>query len=176
VHLEWLPRSVLADQGSDERRTAREIVHYAASRAGMAINNSSAGLAHAMDQVGPLLGLSHGVACALALPYTIAFLGPQPGFCRISRAVGGRATGRGADVELVTLLATRVWELCRTLGLPAGYAACGVSEKSFEGLLDSLCGEAAASGSTRLAPVVPRAEDFRRMFQEAFAGRQPVPR
>jgi len=46
--------------------------HYAASRAGMAINNSSAGLAHAAAQAGPRLGLPLGLACALALAATVA--------------------------------------------------------------------------------------------------------
>jgi alcohol dehydrogenase class IV len=167
--LEWLPRSVCSEPGSLERTRAREIVHYAASRAGMAINNSSAGLAHAMDQVGPLLGLSHGVACALALPYTIAFLGAQPGYSRIARAAGCT----GGDEELVTQLANHVWKLNRALGLPAGYAGCGASEQQFDGFVEGVSKEAACSGSTRLAPVPPGPEEFNRLFWQAFHGRQP---
>jgi len=61
-----MPSPLAAASGMDA------LSHCAASRAGMAINNSSAGLAHAVAQAGPRLGLPLGLACALALPATVA--------------------------------------------------------------------------------------------------------
>jgi alcohol dehydrogenase class IV len=162
--LEWLPLSVREPPSGAARKEAREIVHYAASRAGMAINNSSAGLSHAMDQIGPVLGIPHGLACGIALPSTIAFLGQQPSFRRIEKAAGTAS------------LAGSVWDLGRRLGLPSGYAECGLDEKRFESLLDGLVADAVASGSTQVAPRVPLREDFVDMFRESFRGLRPADR
>jgi len=163
---QWLPYSIEADPASPLRAQARELVHYAASRAGMAINNSSAGLAHAMDQAGPRLGLPHGLACALALPATVEFLGPQPAFSRVALALGGS----GSDAELWKHLLGMLRQLGRKLGLPGGYRQCGISEQRYAALLPELIQEALASGSTRLAPLVPDAACFERMFWRAFHG------
>jgi len=164
--IQWLPRSVAGDPGSPLRGQARELVHYAASRAGMAINNSSAGLAHAMDQAGPRLGIAHGLACALALPATVEFLGPQPAFSRIALALGGS----GDEAELWRHLLGQLRQLGRELGLPGGYRQCGVAEQEYAALLPELIQEALASGSTRLAPLAPDAASFERLFWQAFHG------
>jgi alcohol dehydrogenase class IV len=168
--LEWLEPSIAAPPGSSERGKARELVHYAATRAGMAINNSSAGLAHAMDQVGPLFGLSHGLACAIALPHTLEFIGPQCGYSRIARAIGEA----GDDVELWKRLCGRIWRLCRELGIPTGYRECGIPEEKFARAVPELVREAVCSSSTELAPVVPDAAAFERMFWNAFRGEEPA--
>ena len=163
---QWLPAAVTAPAGSPLRSRAREQVHYAASRAGMAINNSSAGLAHAMDQAGPLLGVPHGLACALTLPATVEFLGPQPAYSRVALALGGT----GDDTQLWSSLLARLRGLLGELGLPEGYGRFGVSEQDFAGILPGLIEEALGSGSTRLAPAAPDAAAFRRMFWQAFHG------
>jgi len=168
--MEWLTASVAAAPGSPERRQAREMVHYAASRAGMAINNSSAGLAHAMDQIGPLLGIPHGLACSLALPYTVAFTGLQPAFSILARRLGGS----GDDAGLSRHLVGRIWKLGRDLGLPAGLRECGVSERQFAPLAEALSREAAGSGSARLAPAAPDEDGFARMFWQVFRGAPPL--
>jgi alcohol dehydrogenase class IV len=165
---QWLPLSVAEASGSPLHSQARELVHYAASRAGMALNNSSAGLAHAMDQVGPRLGVPHGLACALALPATVEFLGPQPAFSRIALALGGS----GGDAELWRHLLDQLRQLGRELGLPGGYRQCGISEQSYAALLPELIQEALDSGSTRLAPAVPDSASFERMFWQAFHGEE----
>ena len=136
----------------------------------MAINNSSAGLAHAMDQTGPLFGIPHGLACALALPYTVAFLGPRPAYAEVARNLGGT----GGDEELWRHLVGRLWQLCRDLGLPEGYRECGVTQEAFEAAVGNLAGEAAASGSTRLAPAAPDAGAFEGLFRQAFRGEPPL--
>ncbi len=163
---QWLPLSVREASGSPLRARAREQAHYAASRAGMALNNSSAGLAHAMDQAGPRLGIPHGLACALALPATVEFLGPQPAFSRIALALGGS----GGEADLWRHLLRELRQLAEELGLPGGYRECGISEKSYAALLPELVREALDSGSTRLAPAAPDAACFERMFWRAYHG------
>lgn len=167
--LTQLPLSTNVGSEPAERRKARELVHYAASRAGMAINNSSAGLAHAMDQVGPWFGLPHGLTCAILLPYTVAFIGPQPFYGAVSRMLGYF----GSDPELWRHLVLRIWHLCRLLSLPAGFRECGVKNAQFQKMLDGLAQNALSSGSTKLAPATPSINDFRKMFQDAWQGQPP---
>ena len=76
----------------------------------------------------------------------------------------------GSDAELWRHLLGRLHQLGRQLGLPGGYRHCGVSEQAYAALLPVLIQEALASGSTRLAPLVPDAAGFERMFWQAFHG------
>jgi len=112
--LEYLPASVKADPESDESRRAREIMHSAASMAGMAINKSCTGLTHSIDQIGPIFGLPHGLVCGLLLPHTIAYSSPHPIYVRIAR----RAGYAGSDKEMCDGLVKRLWDLNAELGIP----------------------------------------------------------
>jgi alcohol dehydrogenase class IV len=93
-----------------------------------------------MDQARPCLGLPHGLSCALALPATVEFLGPQPAYSRVSLALGGR----GSDADLWRHLLRELRRLTRQLGLPGGYRQCGVSEQAYAALLPELIPEALA--------------------------------
>ncbi len=68
--LRYLP-IVLKDPSNLE---ARANLHIAATMAGMAFSNSGLGLAHALGHpLGAMLGLHHGTAVGLLLPYVIDF-------------------------------------------------------------------------------------------------------
>ncbi|HHY94256.1 MAG TPA: iron-containing alcohol dehydrogenase [Firmicutes bacterium] len=168
--LTWLPVSVGGGTRSDERRQAREAMHAAASLAGVAIGSASAGLAHAMDQPGPLFGIPHGLVCAILLPHTLRFSSPHPVYAALARRLGHE----GDEGELCNALVRRVWELCRAIGIPRGFRDLGVGQKDFECQLPGLVEETMKSGSTRLAPVQPDREQARGILISAYHGRHPL--
>jgi alcohol dehydrogenase len=110
---ENLPR-VLADGGDLEARAA---VQLAAAWAGLAIENSMLGAAHALAN--PLTarhGLPHGQAVGMMLPHVVRFNGPA---CGAGYAELLAEVGLDADAaEAGDLLARRIAELLRAAGLP----------------------------------------------------------
>ena len=110
---ENLPR-VLAD-GADLE--ARADVQLAAAWAGLAIENSMLGAAHALAN--PLTarhGLPHGQAVGMMLPHVVRFNGPA---CGAGYAELLAEVGLDTDpAEAGNLLARRIAELLRAAGLP----------------------------------------------------------
>ena len=110
---ENLPR-VLADGGDLEARAA---VQLAAAWAGLAIENSMLGAAHALAN--PLTarhGLPHGQAVGMMLPHVVRFNGPA---CGAGYAELLAEVGLDADAaEAGDLLARRIAELLRAAGVP----------------------------------------------------------
>lgn len=151
---------------------AREQMHYAATIAGMAINNSTAGLAHGMDQVGPLFGVPHGVVCAILLPYTLAF-SFDAAASRLAEM--GRALGLPVEDER-----ERAWAflreyvaLQRALDLPLAFKEVGIDEAAYQAQLEAMIEAAQVSGSTRLSPKIPSVGETRDLFLQAYHGRLP---
>lgn len=168
--IDWLPAAVAPHSSPENQRQAREVMHIAAGMAGMAINNASAGLSHAMDQIGPQFGFPHGLVCGILLPYTVRFTCPHAAYTTLARRLGYG----GDDEAACSALVNRLWELARGLGVPAGFAGLGVPEAEFERQLGGLVEEALASGSTQLAPVIPDAAAMSHLFWEAYHGCHPL--
>jgi len=151
---------------------AREKVHYAATIAGMGINNSTAGLAHGMDQVGPLFGVPHGIVCAVLLPYTMAFL-----FETVTDKFAdmGRALGLSGDSEpaLARSFLAEFVDLQQQVELPLAFKDLGINEESFQLQLDDMTAAAQGSGSTHLSPRIPSADEIRDIFLRSYYGRLP---
>jgi alcohol dehydrogenase class IV len=151
---------------------AREQMHYAATMAGMAINNSTAGLAHGMDQVGPLFGVPHGVVCAILLPYTLSF-SLDAATARLAEM--GRALGLPFEDER-----ERAWAFLReyaalqqAVNLPLAFKDVGIAEDAYRAQLGPMIEAAQVSGSTRLGPKIPSADETRALFLRAYHGQLP---
>lgn len=156
----------------DADRQAREQMHYAATISGMAINNSTAGLAHGMDQVGPLFGVPHGVVCAILLPYTLSF-SLDAATARLAEM--GRALGLPVEDEQ-----ERAWAFLReyvalqhTMDLPLAFKDVGIAEDAYQRQLDPMIEAAQVSGSTRLSPKIPSVDETRGLFLRAYYGQLP---
>ncbi len=111
---------------------AREHVHYAATLAGMGFSNSANGIAHTIaDKVGPFFKLTHGLACAIALPYTIRYNRHAAAglLTDLARTVGYRAE-RATPAGI--FLADEIAALYRKLGVPMTYLEAGVPEREFQ--------------------------------------------
>ena len=108
-----LPRVLAGDRASHSRAA----VQLGAAWAGLAIENSMLGAAHALAN--PLTarhGLPHGQAVGMMLPHVVRFNGPA---CGAGYAELLAEVGLDADAaEAGDLLARRIAELLRAAGLP----------------------------------------------------------
>lgn len=151
--------------------TAREKMHYGATLAGIAINNSGTGLAHAMDHIGPQFDIPHGVACAILLPYVMEFnLGSERArkrYAEIARFVG--LNGKNDD-ELARSLIEEVKSLQRTLNLPNSIKIWGVAEEKFFSVLELMVKHSSENFSAKLNPRAPTPSEVRELYLKAFYG------
>lgn len=153
-------------------RTAREKMHLAATLASLAVSNSMAGLAHGMDQVGPLFGVPHGLVCAILLPYTMAFnlLSVCAAYAEMGAAIGVPQCGtcdRGAE------FLRRVIGLERAVNLPISFHEIGIHEREYFGAMELLIAATLDSRSTQLGPRLPTADQAYDLFERAYWGHLP---
>jgi alcohol dehydrogenase class IV len=151
---------------------ARDGLHRAATLAGLAATNSTAGLVHGMDQVGPLLGLPHGLVCAVLLPHTLAFnlTAAQSAYAEMGAALGLAA---GSEEEHARSFLQAVVRLERAVGLPLSFADAGVAREAYETHIDTLISTTLASASSAHSPRLPAADEARQLFMDAFEGNLP---
>jgi alcohol dehydrogenase class IV len=151
---------------------AREQMHYAATMAGMAISNSMAGLAHAMDQIGPLFGVPHGVVCAILLPYTLAFSMDN---ATVRLAEMGRALGLQVENEreLAWAFLREYVALQRAVDLPQAFKDVGIGKAAFRAQLEPMIAAAQSSASMRLSPKIPSVYETRELFLRSYHGQLP---
>jgi alcohol dehydrogenase class IV len=153
-------------------RHAREQIHYGATLAGMAINNSTAGLAHAMDQVGPLFGIPHGIVCAVLMPYTLAFMldAATDRFADMAQSLGRQGESKK---ELARAFLDELVSLQRNVNLPLAFNTLGVDESAYMEKLEGMITAAQNSNSTRMSPRIPSPEQVSEIFLQAYEGRLP---
>ena len=138
VIKEFLSRAV--EDGKD--MTARGQMLIAANMAGIAFSNAQVGLVHALAHtVGAKFKVHHGLANSILLPACIEYNADACGdvYLKILSAMGVRIEGVSPD-GAGYLLADRIADFTRGLGLPQKLREVGISE---EGLIE--CSEIALS-------------------------------
>jgi alcohol dehydrogenase len=150
---------------------ARGRMLVGAAFAGMAIENSMLGAAHAAAN--PLTaeyGLVHGKAVGVMLPAVMRYNAAQPGSKQIyaelaaelDSPASGNGTARGAD-----LLVSRVESLLDLARMPRSLKDCGVESRTIPKLAE-------AASKQWTAAFNPRAlsrKDFEKIYREAFESR-----
>jgi alcohol dehydrogenase len=127
---------------------ARGAMQVGAHLAGLAIENSMLGAAHACAN--PLTahyGITHGIAVGILLPHVIRFNAAAVGalYADLARGVGLINGDTSAAGEV---LARRMLDLVRAANLPATLSACGVTA----GILEVLAEEASQQWTGRFNP------------------------
>jgi alcohol dehydrogenase len=143
---------------SPDDLAARADMQLGAHLAGMAIEASMLGCAHACAN--PLTahyGVTHGVAVGVMLPHVIRYNAPAAEVLYAELARDAGLTG-GAEA-----IARRVTVLLRTAGLPATLAECGVSRD----ILPVLAEEASEQWTARFNPRPATEADLRRLYEAA---------
>ncbi len=128
----WLPRAVSAPDDLE----ARGQVQIAASLAGIAIDNSGTGVAHALGHaLGALGHVHHGRAVGLSLRAALAWnaeAAPER-HTAVAMAMGAPSEGR-KPADVLNELAPRFDSFIRSVGLPVSLAKDGLAPKDSERL------------------------------------------
>jgi len=135
-----LPHAV--ENGDDIE--ARDKMVYAEFLAGMAFNNASLGLVHAMaHQLGGFYNLPHGVCNAVLLPHVESFNLPEASdkFATLAQVLG-------ADISDMTFhdagerAIKAISELAASIGIPTGLKELGVKEEDLPTLAENALNDA----------------------------------
>lgn len=125
--LEYLPDAVDPALPKDRIAEAREKVHMAATLAGISITNAFTGIVHSYDHPGPAFDLPHGIVCAVMLPYSMEFVGPNEGYACIARRLGYT----GDTAQLSRHLMTHILAFNRKLGIKTTFEALGIDRDAY---------------------------------------------
>lgn len=149
--------------GTDCSIEARAAVQWAAALAGLAIEHSMLGAAHALAN--PLTashGLTHGRAVGLMLPHVVRFNAPAVGdlYADLLAAAGSPADAGASAGES---LAERLAVLLRAGNLPATLTDAGILDPELPLLADA----AAAQWTARFNPRAVSANDLAALYEAA---------
>ena len=147
---------------------ARYSVMLASTMAGIAMNPTRLGLAHALAM--PLgswdLRVPHGVALAVTLPHVMEFnYRAEPGrYAEVARALGVAVDGLPV-LEAARRSVEAVRELSCDIGIPRGLSSFGVREEH----VAQVVGEAMKSGNVPVNPRRAEASDLARILRQALS-------
>ena len=164
--FEFLPRAV-ADGSDMEARTR---MHHAATSAGLGFGNSMVSIAHAMGHaLGATLGLPHGRAVTLCLPYTLEFIARQAPerAALLARRIGVSSAG---GEQAARTLAQAVRNLASQIGNPLSLAEADISADSLEAVLDKLVADAENDTQMITSGRSPSSQELRMLFKAAYKG------
>jgi len=144
--------------------TARGGMQLGANLAGLAIENSMLGAAHACAN--PLTahyGITHGVAVGIMLPHVIRFNAPVVGQL-YADLVHDAGLVNGSDETAGDSLARRITELLEIAGLPTCLSACDVRP----GIFDVLAEEASQQWTGKFNPRPVTDRELRALYEAAL--------
>ena len=156
----WLPDAYKNGNSLE----AREKMLNASMIAGMAFTNVSLGIVHSMAHaLGSIFHISHGLADAILLPYTIAFNSQDAQAEQIYNAMAARL-GQTNIAQVVSTLNKKV-------NIPENLQAVIPDVERFEEKLNQLVEMAMADGCTKTNPVIPTKDQFTRLLYKAYFGK-----
>ena len=142
---------------------AREHMHNASTLAGMAFTNSSLGIVHSLaHKIGGELGITHGLANAILLPYIVEY--------------NKESTNKYKDIEKqlgISCLATALKDLNQKVGIPLTLQEVSeveITEEKFKCILDRMSANAHGDPCTLTNPRSPSVEDVRSIYEAAYYG------
>jgi acetaldehyde dehydrogenase/alcohol dehydrogenase len=169
---------------------AREKMHNASTMAGMAFTNAFLGINHSLaHKLGGEFHIPHGCANAILLPHVIRYNGTScptkftswPKYesyivgdkiFALMNKLGFKPKNNDDAVEL---LATKVEELNKYLGIPATLKEYGVDEKTFLSKVGPLADLAFSDQCTTANPRLPLVSELEDLYMIAYFGKGNVP-
>jgi alcohol dehydrogenase len=145
---------------------ARGAMQLGACLAGLAIENSMLGAAHALaNPLTAAYGIAHGEAIALMLPHVIRRNGKNVSAWYRELADTDRNMGFGANAgDAVETLAAFVVDISRQAGLAATLNECGVSRAG----LPKVATAAAQQWTGKFNPIELAADDYLKLYEAAY--------
>lgn len=152
----------LAYEVSDNME-ARNHMHNASTLAGMAFTNSSLGLVHSLaHKIGGELGITHGLANAVLLPYIVEYNKKSTDkFSKLEESLG--------NVDIVETLK----ELNKKVGIPLTLkeiTEVDMDEEKFNKVLDRMSKNAFEDPCTLTNPRKSSVEDVKKIYKAAYYG------
>ncbi len=145
---------------------ARAAMLRAAALAGLAIEHSMLGAAHALaNPLTAQLGVPHGLAVGLMVPHVVRFNAQQAEARGVYEALA-----RDVGLDCAEALADALEALVPRAGLPRDVAAVGVTEERIPGL----AAEAATQWTAGFNPRSVTAEELGAILRAALVGRTAV--
>ena len=157
-------RSAVSNRGDHEARYAMLL---ASTMAGMAMNPTRLGLAHALAM--PLgswdLKIPHSVAIAVTLPHVMQFnfTAAPDRFATVARALG-EPTDRCSELDAAERAASAVSRLARAIGIPTGLSEYGLSARHVPSVVE----EAMKSGNVTVNPRATSKEELADILTRAL--------
>ncbi|MCG8477482.1 MAG: iron-containing alcohol dehydrogenase [Spirochaetales bacterium] len=151
--------------GSD--REARYAMMLGSTLAGMGMNPTRLGIAHALAM--PLgswdLKIPHGAAIAVTLPHVMEFnaVAAPTEYAAVARALGVECAGR-SDGECAERGVEFVRTVARETGIPKGLGELGLTEE----LIPKVCEEAMKSGNISVNPRTVSREELEALCKAAL--------
>jgi alcohol dehydrogenase len=146
--------------------SARAEMQLGACLAGLAIENSMLGAAHALaNPLTASFGVAHGEAVALMLPHAIRYNARRAGdwYLELMQS-GGFLDGVPATNDGADGLAQWVADLTRAAGLAGTLSECGISSSQ----LAELAAAATQQWTAKFNPVEVSIEDCHRLYEAAL--------
>jgi len=150
---------------------ARGRMLLGAALAGLAIENSMLGAAHAAAN--PLtahFGVVHGQAVGVMLPSVIRFNAADPQSRRAYAELASANSAHDGHAQTCEELAARIDALLGLAQMPRSLGECGVERTS----VSTLAEEASRQWTATFNPRTVTKEDFAQLYEESFK-RRPVP-
>jgi alcohol dehydrogenase len=147
---------------------ARGRMLLGASLAGLAIENSMLGAAHAAAN--PLtshFGLVHGMAVGMMLPHVVRFNAADSSVGKLYVALlGHEDNGSSNETARIEKLINLIQNLLKLAGMPSSLSNCGVDKSK----IPALAAEAAKQWTVTFNPRPVRQADFEKLYAAAFEG------
>lgn len=165
--IELIGRHLRSAALNGRDRESRYAMMLAATMAGIAMNPTRLGLAHALAM--PLgswdLRVPHGIVLAVTLPGVMEFncIAEPDRFADVARALG-ESTDHLSRLEAARRSVSAVRELARDIGIPSGLAEYGVREEHIRPVVE----EAMKSGNVGVNPRRACVEDLTRILRQAL--------
>lgn len=172
---------VMSHEGKKE---AAEKMHYAQCMAGMAFSNALLGITHSLaHKTGAALGIPHGLANAIYLPYVIRYNANQDaegyhqnGTCsaRSKYAEIARYIGVNEEDEniLVEKLIGFVESINNALHIPQSLREAGVDEMEFRRMADGIAENAEKDPCTGSNPRKAGKDDLKKLLHCIYEGKK----
>jgi acetaldehyde dehydrogenase/alcohol dehydrogenase len=158
---------------------ARNFMHQAATISGLCFGNSQAHIGHSLGHtVGAVFHIPHGNAVGLFLPYVIQFCINNPDenddavqiLGKFAKQLGW-AKWDDDDKQAANNIVKKVQELQKRVNLPQALKDLGVSKEDLDNNMDTLIKLCLQSACTSMCPRSTSAEDFKRIFEYSFEGK-----
>ena len=155
--------------GDPSDREAREKMHYAQCIAALAFTNAGTGAIHAISHVISVpLGLSHGRANAVLMPYVVYYNAqtcPDP-YLDLALSVGIDSTEEDVGFELASALL----DYNKRLGIPQSFSEVGANERVLISRVEKYMSYILGSAPMRTNPRSMAAEDVKEVVRLAWSG------